>query len=266
MFTHHVFTCALLFTSYGFYETRVGNVILCLMDPADILLPLAKILNYLNLQTACDIAFGVFIVTWFLTRHVAYFLVFRSVLYDFPHDTPFGCYDSTGKMVSKDGGSAILANVLQPFNDPDGIVCFNLVIQYMFLSLLFALQILTMIWFVMICRIAYKVLTGNAAQDTRSDGEDEAEEEEYIDDTGDEKVDTDVESATQKGDIGNIVKETDTKSFSVAAGVVNERSTSPVATAGASRPRRSGRTSAISLPGHGDRKDLLGRIGCDKPT
>jgi acyl-CoA-dependent ceramide synthase len=39
MFTHHVFTSALLFTSYGFYQTKVGNVILCLMDVADILLP-----------------------------------------------------------------------------------------------------------------------------------------------------------------------------------------------------------------------------------
>jgi acyl-CoA-dependent ceramide synthase len=39
MFTHHVFTSALLLTSFGFYETRVGNVILCIMDLGDILLP-----------------------------------------------------------------------------------------------------------------------------------------------------------------------------------------------------------------------------------
>jgi acyl-CoA-dependent ceramide synthase len=38
MFTHHIFTSALLFTSYGFYQTRVGNVILCIMDVVDILL------------------------------------------------------------------------------------------------------------------------------------------------------------------------------------------------------------------------------------
>jgi very-long-chain ceramide synthase len=41
MFTHHVFTCALLFTSYGFYQTKVGNIILCLMDVCDILLPVS---------------------------------------------------------------------------------------------------------------------------------------------------------------------------------------------------------------------------------
>ena len=41
MFTHHVFTSALLLTSYGFYQTKVGNVILSLMDVVDILLPVS---------------------------------------------------------------------------------------------------------------------------------------------------------------------------------------------------------------------------------
>lgn len=39
MFTHHIFTSALLLTSYGFYQTKAGNVILCIMDVVDILLP-----------------------------------------------------------------------------------------------------------------------------------------------------------------------------------------------------------------------------------
>jgi acyl-CoA-dependent ceramide synthase len=39
MFTHHVFTSSLMFTSYGFYQTKVGNVILCVMDVVDLLLP-----------------------------------------------------------------------------------------------------------------------------------------------------------------------------------------------------------------------------------
>jgi acyl-CoA-dependent ceramide synthase len=39
MFTHHIFTSALLFASYGSYQTKVGNVILILMDLCDILLP-----------------------------------------------------------------------------------------------------------------------------------------------------------------------------------------------------------------------------------
>jgi acyl-CoA-dependent ceramide synthase len=39
MFTHHVFTAALIFLSYGYYHMRVGIVILCVMDFVDIILP-----------------------------------------------------------------------------------------------------------------------------------------------------------------------------------------------------------------------------------
>ena len=42
MFTHHIVTCLLMVTSYGYYETKVGNVILCLMDFVDIALPVSE--------------------------------------------------------------------------------------------------------------------------------------------------------------------------------------------------------------------------------
>jgi very-long-chain ceramide synthase len=42
MFTHHVFTSALIFASYGFYQIKVGHVILCIMDVCDILLPVRE--------------------------------------------------------------------------------------------------------------------------------------------------------------------------------------------------------------------------------
>lgn len=41
MFTHHIVTCILLFTSYGYHQTKVANVILCLMDFVDIFLPVS---------------------------------------------------------------------------------------------------------------------------------------------------------------------------------------------------------------------------------
>ena len=44
MFTHHIFTIALLFLSYGYYHTRVGIVILCTMDLVDIVLPVSPTL------------------------------------------------------------------------------------------------------------------------------------------------------------------------------------------------------------------------------
>jgi acyl-CoA-dependent ceramide synthase len=43
MFTHHIFTTALLFLSYGYYHMRVGIVILCIMDFVDIILPVGPL-------------------------------------------------------------------------------------------------------------------------------------------------------------------------------------------------------------------------------
>ena len=36
MFSHHIITCILMFTSYGYHQTKVGNMILCLMDVVDL--------------------------------------------------------------------------------------------------------------------------------------------------------------------------------------------------------------------------------------
>jgi acyl-CoA-dependent ceramide synthase len=41
MFTHHVFTTALMCLSYGYYHMRVGIVILTIMDFVDIILPVS---------------------------------------------------------------------------------------------------------------------------------------------------------------------------------------------------------------------------------
>lgn len=42
MFTHHIITCALMLFSYGYYQTKVGNTILCLMDAVDLILPVRQ--------------------------------------------------------------------------------------------------------------------------------------------------------------------------------------------------------------------------------
>lgn len=39
MLTHHVVTISLIYTSYRYHHTRVGNLILVLMDVVDIFLP-----------------------------------------------------------------------------------------------------------------------------------------------------------------------------------------------------------------------------------
>lgn len=45
MFAHHIVTCTLIFTSYTYHMTKVGNVILCVMDVVDILLPVSSNLH-----------------------------------------------------------------------------------------------------------------------------------------------------------------------------------------------------------------------------
>lgn len=42
MFTHHIITSALVSMSYSYYQTKVGNVILCLMDVVDIFLAVSR--------------------------------------------------------------------------------------------------------------------------------------------------------------------------------------------------------------------------------
>ena len=42
MFFHHVVTCGLMFWSYAYRQTKVGNVILCIMDSVDMLLSVSR--------------------------------------------------------------------------------------------------------------------------------------------------------------------------------------------------------------------------------
>ena len=55
MFAHHIVTTALIFTSYGYHQTKVANLILCIMDVVDIFLavsvsvtPLLLLLNEIS--------------------------------------------------------------------------------------------------------------------------------------------------------------------------------------------------------------------------
>ena len=43
MFTHHIITCTLMLASYAYHQTRVGNMILCLMDVVDLFLAVSEV-------------------------------------------------------------------------------------------------------------------------------------------------------------------------------------------------------------------------------
>jgi acyl-CoA-dependent ceramide synthase len=90
----------------------------------------------------------------------------------------------------------------------------------------------------MIVRVIIKVLKGGDAEDVRSDdegGEEEEEEDEFVYE----------EAQPLEEEVG--VEELDLRNWERRSGV-----------------RKQASSSGVSLPGHSDRKELLGRIGCEK--
>ncbi|KAI9811574.1 MAG: sphingosine N-acyltransferase lag1 [Thelocarpon impressellum] len=269
MFTHHIITCALVFASYGYHQTKVGNVILVIMDVVDIVLPvraqrrararpppltacqLAKILKYLHYQVACNVAFGVFLLTWLVARHILFPAVIYSVWAHVPLEIASGCYAGRDHdMVGPFPPTGRYMHLLEPFRDPAGVVCWDDGIKWAFLIMLCALQLMALIWFGMIVRVALRVVQGGKAEDSRSDDEaDEEDEDAY-----------EADEARSVGDIGDAL-ELPPLEEEVGVEAINLKGR-------ASSTRRykkaASSTSGATLPGHSDRKDLLGRIGCDK--
>ncbi|KAL9028853.1 MAG: hypothetical protein Q9196_002840 [Gyalolechia fulgens] len=272
MFTHHIITCTLMFTSYGYHQTKVGNTILCLMDVVDILLPvsrpheqpllqvnllmnntqLAKLLKYLRFKRACDYAFGAFMLVWFGARHVLYLMICYSLYAEIPQEIRYGCY--RGSNANLEGPLDVpndFHHLLQPFRDPEGLVCWNDNIKWAFLGTLLALQVLLLMWFGMIVRVALVVLKGGEADDSRSDDEG-----------------SDGETAIEgKGRWENIKTCMEGRPIEVPpleeeVGLESINLLSPKASPSRKYRKIGSTASGVHLPS--DRKELLGRIGCDK--
>lgn len=166
MFSHHIITICLIVGSYVSHFTRVGNAILILMDPSDIGLSAAKCLRYVGLQTACDVAFGVFMLTWIVARHILYWATLFSCILSVP--------EARFQLMRRGEDPLTLGKLtMQEFWETGSLTRMTLTV------LLCALQVLLLLWFVMIVRVAYRVITGAGAADTRSDEElsDEDEQE-----------------------------------------------------------------------------------------
>ncbi|EEH08706.1 sphingosine N-acyltransferase lag1 [Histoplasma capsulatum G186AR] len=260
MLVHHIVTSTLLGSAYvyGFYN--VANVVLCIMDIVDFLLPAAKILKYLGYERACTAGFIVFLVTWVISRHIVYNLLWWSIYINVPDVMPYGCYSATtAEMISPaanatlDGAASIDLNnwshLLQPFRDLGGRICMSPRVKWVFLSFLLFLQILAILWFTMILRVAVKVLKSGSAEDSRSDDEEEDEEE-----VDSQNLRTEGNAGVRDGGRGNGTAIVSGSSVSSSAGQGHH----PVRI-------RTGR-GRVTLSDQNDRKALLGRIGCDKPT
>ncbi|KAK4157370.1 TLC domain-containing protein [Chaetomidium leptoderma] len=244
MVTHHIVTSILIYASYRYGFTPVGNLILVLMDVSDLILGIAKCLKYLGYHTICDVIFGVFIASWLVTRHVLYLTVCYSV---WAHTSPImgiGCVSGARDNLTTrfepptDKGIGYL---LEPLWDSEGTVCWDETIKWWFLSMLLFLQCLTIMWFSMILRVAVKVIKGAPAEDVRSDGEGGEGE-------GGEDEDEFVYEEAQPLEEEVGVEEIDLKNWERRTGVKRSAPT----------------TTGVSLPGHSDRKEFLGRIGCEK--
>ena len=199
--------------------------------------------------------FGVFMVIWFLTRHLAYLAVCYSIFRDYLNVVTFGCFkgsnaNCSGPFPPPEGHGYLL----MPFVDPEGLACQTKTTTALFVFMLLFLQGLLVIWFGMIIGVAYRVLSGKGAEDSRSDDEGDDEEDEV-----DEKEDELPAHATHKP----------LKFIEVSALIEEEVGVEDLSPSNGklSRPGRrykksGGASSGVTLP-H-DRKELLGRIGCDK--
>ncbi len=223
------------------------------------LVQLAKILRYLGLQAACDIAFALFVVTWLAARHAAYLTICWSIYMHVNKRTmAYGTYSlhkldpnnlNSGLRMSSDGAQDVFHNIFQPFLNPDAeTVSFNSRIRWSFLGLLLGLQCITLMWFVMICRVVARVLRGEGADDSRSDDE------------GEESID--VEDRPISTQPSAPFKAAEPKKFIEVESTADELSYKQTRTNGresSSKRKSKGFSSSLNL---GERKEILNRIGC----
>ncbi len=154
MLTHHFLTVALISSCYSYHHTRVGNLILILMDvvdpifsvsldpaPGDSPYPcinhadttrqLAKCLRYARLMTLCDIVFGFFMLSWAIARHVIYVMVCWSIYNDTPDILTTGCF--TGTNANLEGPFPTPSGygyLIEPYINRQGLVCYNQTVKW----------------------------------------------------------------------------------------------------------------------------------------
>jgi acyl-CoA-dependent ceramide synthase len=149
----------------------------------------------------------------------------------------YGCYSgATGEMVDSEHLSSW--RYMEPFFDQKGTICLDKGVKWVFLSMLLMLQVLSIVWFGMILKVAYGVLKGAPAEDSRSGDEDELDD----------------EAKCEKDPIIEEVKHTASAKIrpSTSDGV-------PIQPA----YFRDGGGGRLRIPRSRDRKEMIGRVGCN---
>lgn len=138
---HHLVTISLLSMSYSANLIRIGGLIMCLHDAIDPIMELAKMANYCKYKKVTNFLFICFTVMWFITRICIYpFYILKNTIFE----------------ATKHTGMAY--------------------IYYAYNGLLCVLQVLHIIWFCFILKMAYYyVIKGQVEKDARSDTEPDSE-------------------------------------------------------------------------------------------
>ncbi|KTG44249.1 hypothetical protein cypCar_00041217 [Cyprinus carpio] len=146
MFLHHVATISLITFSYVNNMARVGTLVMCLHDAADILLEAAKMANYGKCQRLCNVLFVMFALVFISSRLGVYPVWILNT-------TVFESWEIVGPYPS----------------------------WWVFNVLLVLLQALHTFWSYLIVRIACRAISrGKVSKDDRSDIESSSDEDEVL--------------------------------------------------------------------------------------
>ena len=178
--THHVITIFLISTSYFSNFTRVGCLVLVLMDWCDIFLPVCPFSSLFCMFYAYSPQVGknaslhrlhstrdryhLWLVPGFLVCHAACPVQLRHCLHleGLSQNDPFCILARGGPVFDQDR----LVDLLHAVD----IIAGSFFFTFHWLRLTVDEQILHIIWFGMICRVAWRVLTTDkGASDDRSD-------------------------------------------------------------------------------------------------
>ncbi|KAF8591576.1 longevity assurance proteins LAG1/LAC1 [Ramaria rubella] len=153
MMSHHIITISLVIASYSYNFTRVGVLIMVLMDWCDIFLAAVKICRYLKFpDIVSHTVFSTFALSWIITRHVLFGIVIYSAYNVAPLLIPFTWAPERGHYLTRD---AYLA----------------------FVGLMVALQVILCGWALTIFQVIWSVLRGSPPDDARSDDDGEGSSE-----------------------------------------------------------------------------------------
>lgn len=153
-FIHHNVTVILMLLSWSLNVVRIGTLVLCIHDPVDYILALAKSAGYCKKQGVADICFVIFLPLWIFTRLFVYpYIVLYSVYVELP-----ALAESSSYVYILD----------------------SMIVLHLLKTLLVVLQVLHVMWTIHILKSAATKFTRGKLQDARSDTEEGSDDDDDI--------------------------------------------------------------------------------------